>query len=48
VVPLEVGRSPHNDAYLHTKRDVMGHWLRLEGDPVGHGGTGQDEQGEDA
>jgi len=32
VVPIEVGRSRHNDAYLRTKRDVMGHWLRLEDD----------------
>jgi len=32
IVPIEVGRTRQNDAYLHTKRDVMGHWLRLDDD----------------
>lgn len=31
-VPLEVGRNPHNDAYLKTKADKLGHWLRTHQD----------------
>lgn len=31
-VPLEVGHGRHNDRYLQTKRDRMGHDLRLGGD----------------
>ena len=30
VVPIEVGRTPENAAYLHTKAVAMGHWLTLE------------------
>lgn len=26
-LPLEVGRNPHNDAYLRTKANKLGHWL---------------------
>lgn len=26
-VPLEVGRNPHNESYLNTKRSRMGHWF---------------------
>jgi 3,4-dihydroxy 2-butanone 4-phosphate synthase / GTP cyclohydrolase II len=28
-VPLEVDRNPHNEAYLHTKKEKMGHLLHL-------------------
>ena len=31
-LPLEVGRNPHNDAYLSTKADKLGHWLRSHQD----------------
>lgn len=27
-LPIEVGRNPHNDAYLSTKASKLGHWLR--------------------
>ena len=26
-LPIEVGRNPHNDAYLSTKASKLGHWL---------------------
>lgn len=31
-VALEVGRNPHNESYLRTKRDRMGHSLHLDSD----------------
>lgn len=30
-VPIQCGRNPHNDAYLTTKADKMGHLLRAAG-----------------
>lgn len=31
-VPLEVGRNPHNETYLDTKRSRMGHWFHTHQD----------------
>lgn len=31
-IPIEVGRNPHNDAYLSTKASKLGHWLRSHQD----------------
>ncbi len=31
-VPLELGFSRHNEKYMHTKKDKMGHILHFEGD----------------
>ncbi|MCI0749595.1 MAG: GTP cyclohydrolase II [Nevskiales bacterium] len=31
-VPIECGRNPHNDAYLTTKADKLGHLLQLPAD----------------
>jgi GTP cyclohydrolase II len=31
-VPIEVGRNPHNDAYLSTKASKLGHWLQMHQD----------------
>lgn len=31
-VPLEVGRNPHNESYLDTKRSRMGHWFHTHQD----------------
>lgn len=31
-VPIEVGRNPHNEGYLNTKADKLGHWLRTHQD----------------
>jgi 3,4-dihydroxy 2-butanone 4-phosphate synthase/GTP cyclohydrolase II len=39
-IPLQVGLTPHNRAYLTTKRDLMGHQLDEELNGLGvHGGT---------
>lgn len=31
-VPLQVGRNPHNESYLDTKRSRMGHWFTTHQD----------------
>ena len=31
-LPLQVGRNPHNDAYLSTKASKLGHWLQSHQD----------------
>jgi GTP cyclohydrolase II len=31
-VPLQVGRNPHNETYLDTKRSRMGHWFTTHQD----------------
>ena len=31
-VPLQVGRNPHNETYLNTKRSRMGHWFTTHQD----------------
>lgn len=31
-VPLQVGRNPHNEGYLDTKRSRMGHWFTHQDD----------------
>jgi GTP cyclohydrolase II len=31
-VPLQVGRNPHNEGYLDTKRAKLGHWLATHQD----------------
>jgi len=31
-VPLQVGENPHNEAYLATKADKLGHWLKTHQD----------------
>ncbi|MBI2383705.1 MAG: GTP cyclohydrolase II [Gammaproteobacteria bacterium] len=31
-IPIQCGRNPHNDAYLTTKADKLGHLLRLPGE----------------
>lgn len=35
-VPLQVGRNPHNEGYLDTKRAKLGHWLAThqDDDPI--------------
>jgi len=30
-LPIEVGRNPHNEAYLTTKASKLGHWLGQQG-----------------
>lgn len=31
-VPLQVGKNPHNEGYLATKADKLGHWLKTHQD----------------
>ena len=31
-VSIQVGRNPHNDAYLSTKASKLGHWLQTHQD----------------
>lgn len=31
-LPIQVGRNPHNDAYLTTKASKLGHWLQSHQD----------------
>jgi len=31
-VPLQVGENPHNEGYLATKADKLGHWLKTHQD----------------
>lgn len=33
-VPIEIPKCEHNERYLNTKRDVMGHWLTPDSDVV--------------
>ena len=33
-VPLQVGKNPHNEGYLSTKADKLGHWLKTHQDDL--------------